>query len=414
MKVSIFILFASLVLSSQVFAQEDKLDNEYIKLLNDANALCRVKDYNKALINYDKILAKYPDHGKSNFYKGFIAYTNKDYKTAVLCLEKAAKKMPDNPDASKYLNLAKSKINEGTEEGIKNLTEIEKTNANDAELAYKIGLQYEKQNNVEKALEYYKKAEALGLSHNEALKRIPFIYFEKKQFDKALEYFQKVIQREPNEHTNYLNAGLAAEKMEKRDVAIKYYEKANDMFPGDADLLYKIGLLYDEKGDKATAAKFYKDANNNGYSKKDPDAEYNLGITLMESAQYIEAIEAFNKSIERGKNVANAYFKIGFIYGKMRKFRESVNAYESAIQHDKTNYVFYYNLGLAYKDLGNFEQTIRIGEEMSRSFPTKPHGFGLMCIGYSKIGDNDNAEKYKAKAMQVDPSYTLQETIKMK
>lgn len=403
LSIVMFFFVANTVLAGEEASKlTPTLSNVYNKARNDY----KNNNYSIALVGFNQVLAEVPNHTGSNFLKGFILYKQKDYKNAIPCLAKAHKNESANFDIVFYLGMSYYKSNDFNS-AIDYLTKAEKLKTDDAMLYYTLGSIYYSHKQTEKAIEYLKKSESLGVKDDVASVNLGSIYLEKQDFKNALAQYILLIAKYPNTFDYQYNAGVASEKLNQREAAMAYYEAANTIDPSNAQLQNKLGNLAQMKGDKDQASKYYKQANNNGLQDTDVNALYDLGCLYQQEKKYSDAIETFQQSIDKNQNVAKSYFKIALINGGLNNNREAISNYIKATESDPNMIVAYYNMGLIYKQMGNFKETVKIGDELSKKAPNDARGFGLMAIGYSYLGDNENAEKYRAKATEVDRSYTF-------
>jgi len=140
---------------------------------------------------------------------------------------------------------------------------------------------------------------------------------------------------------------------------------------GKVDSLVQVGIKYHDKGEYAKAIQVYNEA-----LKIDPKStlvNYELSMTYMYSGDNEKAIKHSDVVIKQKKDLLlPAYITKGSALSNSGKIKQAIKLYEEAIKKFGDNYLLYFNLG----------------------------------ISYSKIPDNDNAERSFIKAIMDKPSHT--------
>ena len=84
-----------------------------------------------------------------------------------------------------------------------------------------------------------------------------------------------------------------------------------------------------------------------------PEGEhFNRGFTYMESGEYENAIQEFDKAIQLHPNYAFSYRNRGLAYANLRQYQRAIQDFDKAIQIDPNNAPAYKHRGFAYRKLG--------------------------------------------------------------
>lgn len=89
---------------------------------------------------------------------------------------------------------------------------------------------------------------------------------------------------------------------------------------------------------------------------KDADSWFHLGDLYFRDAQYAQAVEAFQKTVEFKPDMGYAYVKMGTAYDRMNKPAEAIRALEQASKYMPEYPVIYNNMGVAYGKIGKFPE----------------------------------------------------------
>ena len=88
-------------------------------------------------------------------------------------------------------------------------------------------------------------------------------------------------------------------------------------------------------------------------------ANVNNGIELLEEENYEEAIKCFEKDIEKGKNLAEAYRGLGLAKYELGEYEEAVEALENASKNKtEKNATFYSLMADSYMQVGEYERAL--------------------------------------------------------
>ena len=82
--------------------------------------------------------------------------------------------------------------------------------------------------------------------------------------------------------------------------------------------------------------------------------QYNIKVF---QGKYVDAIEVFDKIIQKNPKIPSIYNNKGFCLLRMNKYLESVQAFQNAIQNKKDFSEAYNNLGFAFKKLGDYAKS---------------------------------------------------------
>ncbi len=209
---------------------------------------------------------------------------------------------------------------------------------------YRMGIAYDNQNNITKAIEYYnnyyKVCEEIGDNKgmSRSLNNIGIIYKNQGDIPRALEYYNKCL--ELNEKTgdkrvvaiSFLNIGIIYYDQGDYTKALDYYNKGLKSIKEIGDkggisyFLHNIAIVYARQGDTAKALDYNFQCiaicEELGDQSSTSKALGNIGNIYLEQGDKNKALEYYNKSLtikeEMGdKNgISNSLINIGFIYIK--------------------------------------------------------------------------------------------------
>jgi len=81
------------------------------------------------------------------------------------------------------------------------------------------------------------------------------------------------------------------------------------------------------------------------------NAQYNLGVTAMQSGQFEEAIQFFEEAIANSGRMFEACVNLGYIYFKLGNLEQVVEVNKKAVEIEPRYARGFANLGFAYLEL---------------------------------------------------------------
>jgi tetratricopeptide (TPR) repeat protein len=123
------------------------------------------------------------------------------------------------------------------------------------EAQIRAGELYRQIKRVDKALEFFQKAQKLKPDNFEANASLGNAYFDSRQFKDAETYYKKALEINPKDFVILTDLGATFIERETPnfDKALEYFEKALDEKPNYEPTIYNIGIAYLKKGEKEKA-----------------------------------------------------------------------------------------------------------------------------------------------------------------
>ncbi|WP_250595253.1 tetratricopeptide repeat protein [Flavobacterium amniphilum] len=157
---------------------------------------------------------------------------------------------PDSDDYKKHYYEMESYLMENCE-AIKrkiatNDVYREKSVSNDPEALkyYNLALKEDKNGNLQKAVEYYKKAIVFDPEFVFAYDNLGITYRKLKEYDKAIDAYEKSLKIDPNGLTPLQNIAIVYQHKKEYKKAIKAYERLAKLDAKNPEVFYGIGQVY--------------------------------------------------------------------------------------------------------------------------------------------------------------------------
>ena len=263
---SIIILIIVLVLT--LFAYPEFKTNRHKKFIDSGNTAIDKKEYDDAVIYYEKAIYWNKKNPNTYLYLG-NAFINIDkYDEAIKNFKTGIKIAPNHPELHKNLGHAYFKKDDYSN-AIKNFKELIDRDPQNIEAYLIVGyalLKQGKEKEVE-AIGYFKNAIKIAYDKIDvnAHTIVGYALLKQDKEDEAIGYFKNAIYMAPDKiNVNaYTTVGYALLKQGKEDEAIGYFKNAIDLAPDKIDvsvcrILGNVLLKHDEKEGEAII--YYKKA----------------------------------------------------------------------------------------------------------------------------------------------------------
>ncbi len=281
----------------------------------------------------DTLIKLFPS--KETFLRtGLIFLHSKDYKNALVVLERGIRKYPKSDQLRYYLSLAYIRT-KSFEKAMNYLNKIEK----DSEFFVDARIQMasiledeEKYNEAKKLIE-----ETLAIKPNEPSLYLVLgmIYEIQKEYKKAADIFRKGIDIAKDKESAELHfrLGVVLDKMKRQKEALRQMEEVIKINPDHAEALNYLGYSLAEKGiELDRAEQLIKKA-----LAIKPKSAYiidSLGWVYYKKGKIKKALPLIEKASKLMPNDPIVTEHLAEIYFKLGKFKEALSIYKKVIKLD--------------------------------------------------------------------------------
>lgn len=200
-----------------------------------------------------------------------------------------------------------------------------------AKVFHNTAWQFQKEGNVDKAIEYYRKALEENPNYVDAHNNLSIILAEQGRFDEAIVHSRKAIEERPNHIHAHHNLGRMLAEQGRFDEALVHFRKTVKLDPNFFD----------------------------GY--------LNLGFILHFQGEYDEAIETLRRALSIQTGIVGIHLRLGDCYEQKGMLDKAIAHYEEELKLDSDNALAHFGLGRALlaggkleRAIQNFKQTLAI------------------------------------------------------
>ena len=286
----------------------------------------------------------------------------------------------------------------------------EPTNAN---FNANMGAVLQKENRLDEALSYYKKAETYDPSNINTRINVGTLYQQKEDYRTAIKAYESVLILYPDNVMANLYRAQCYEKLGDDRIAQEGYKKVLAVDP-ENEIIKK--QMLDNVKKSSTPLEFLEYVKVNIPKKSQSDVVYDYAIELHKANKIDDAIYMYNEALALvdGKPSSEIFVNIALAQAQNGKFDDALNTLTTAqakFPNDKTIKTNINNISAMRADnlmdnaaaLYNnkkYEDAIKI--YLSVEPPTVNTMLGA-ATSYQQLGDRDNAIVYYKKALELKP-----------
>lgn len=241
-----------------IFAAENR-NSQVSALLDEATRLRSFGQRDAAIQKYEEANRFAPEDEEITRNLGILYFESSDYAKAILFLERALSKNPNDP----YIHLYLAESHSAT--GQTDLAESEyrqalQLNPDLTEAQYGLGLILESRGETQKALEYYRSVASKNPNHAGAFFQIGSIAYRQNNLKEAAEAFEQAALADPNMVSAHYNLGLVLTNLGNLEKAREEFKRAIMLDPSNALAFFQISQTYELQGFRQEAARGYQEA----------------------------------------------------------------------------------------------------------------------------------------------------------
>lgn len=196
------------------------------------------------------------------------------------------------------------------------------------------------------------------LDENDAESYIELGYYYEKdgEIDKAKECYRKAMERFPDYYGSYTNMGYYFAVYKKRpDIAMVLYEKALELNPEEPWALNNIGTILQDQGNWPEALNYYEKACKfrEGDDEKNYAIFHNLAWAYYKCKEYEKAWNIFIYLIKKYDNKHDIYSDFGCLNYKIGNYSNALQLFEKALSLCPESRYYKRLYRMSYKKINN-------------------------------------------------------------
>lgn len=302
---------------------------------------------------------------------------------------------------------------------------------------YQKALLHHQANDIELALQFYKKSYASNPKHFETLFLLGTCHIQLNNMKQAIFYLEQARNQKKDDPHVLMNLGIAYRKMQDFDSALQLFSHCLKLKPSNTDALNNIGTVYEDQKMHRQSIEAFSQALS--YDPSNPDF-------LMNRARAFIAYKAFAKALRDLKQVpvhsshySQAQYELFTILIVQEKITEAIKlgdaliadheqldsvvilkkliectlahnqaekakCYFQGLRTDDPDYKFYQ--AMIYQQSSRNEDAINIYQELVQSGYTNSSVYQNLAYEFARLKQHNMAQEYYMQAICMDKNNT--------
>lgn len=268
------------------------------------------------------------------------------------------------------------------------------TTAESSALAhYAMGMIYDNEGNINKALSEYKKALTYDDTSSFIHTRIGAAYLLKNKPEEAIYHLSIAKKHSPGNAKVHVLLALIYTSQKKFEDATREYQEIIKLKPGSVEALTSLADLYVIQEKMEEAAGVYEKLLETEEDLS-PSLHFNLALIYSRIGKLDSAADELKTVIELKPDYIEAYLALGVLYELKKDPQTGTSYYEEALKIDPLNEKVYRHLGSVYYQQKRVGEAIRQYQYLLKIYPKNLDGYVELSYIYL-------SEKKPEEAMEV-------------
>ncbi len=254
-----------------------------------------------------------------------------------------------------------------------------------------IGILYQRENQNEKAVEYYKKALELEGESADGVSKVAYAYIVIPNWDSSIVWFKKLLDYDSTNTSALINLSICYSSINDYEKSYEYTEKLLELEPNNTQSLFNAGQYWFLQMQDAAAAMA-------DVSDSLPDAKAKKkGMEELTAKHRDKAAGYFERILEVNPEDLDALKRLGILYLIGQKAEDAAAAFTKNMEIDPTDNDALDYLGQAYIQMGDFKRAVEPYEKLLENDPGNLDAWERIEELYRYTDQPDKAENAKAK-----------------
>ncbi len=335
----------------------------------------KLNDLNQAYTNYENSLKKNPNFFWSIFHLGVLNSKMGKQSDALSFLKKAYEMDKDSTEAiAKYSEqLTKSINSEEADLGIEILQKAKLNYLGNVEILCGLARAYENRGRLKDAILVLEEANSYTefYSNPNRLFLLAFFYEKDMNLNKAIQIYKSILALNKKHLQSLVHLGFILHNSREYKRAHKYFKFALKINPNLAPAHYGMGRIFQTMKNYQEALEHFGQAAKNDESNF--KAYFQMGIIHLDMLNYEKAKENFEKCLQQKSDFILGIVGLGNVYYELGDYTQAEKQHNKAVQLSDSNniqvFVSYANTLMALQKYDEaiyyYHEAIRVDPEIS-------------------------------------------------
>jgi len=360
------------------------------------------QEYNKALEQFDRIIAALPDFEKPYYGRALILYRREDYVKAKSDFQKVINYNPNDYKPYFYLGKISNNLKQ-YKDANKYLQQAAEINPDYSKIYLELGNIFFTQQKYRGAIPHYKKAVELDPTDKEGLQKLGESYYRTQIYYSAYSQFQKILESEPYEPAANFMIGITAYKQAVLSELIEAFLELFDVNIAEETKKKKLSGTRRERQQvyKEMVSSFRRamKGRNNFL-----EATFNLALTYHDMGNLDSAKIYYLETLQIDPNLVKAHIKLAKVYDAQGQKEQGLAEYKKVISIDPSYFVAHPTLGPEHNYINIMDVTLRELDEKLKDNPEDLTSNLTMAKIYDAQGFYGKAANILRKILKIRPN----------
>lgn len=250
-----------------------------------------------------------------------------------------------------------------------------------------------------KALKHYKLALSFDQQDEYSLENIMFCYGQLKRSDEAIEFLNGYLDKFAFSETAWYEYGQFYFNRKNYEEAIKGFDYLLAVNPQSVGVYANKAACFEAMGEYLKAIEVYKEMLELEYTKS--FTFYKIGLCYKENKQWVQALNAFQKSLRDDPQFYLSMMEQSYVYEEMGGMKEALHFAKEAVSLNDNNLDYQKRLAFLYIDSGMFEESLGCLKSLIDYEPTRFYNWYAYSEVLMLLGNYEDAVVILKKAIKM-------------
>jgi tetratricopeptide (TPR) repeat protein len=336
----------------------------------------RIDDAGRAYIHYNSACNARPQAAEPRYYMGLMHQSHGAHELAQRCFAEALRVEPTfvtpDPDPDNAL--------------------VTRSEEEVAQWYYRLSQALKQQKYEEEAERIYRALLQWRPQEFGARYLLGNLLARQRRFEEAVEEYGLV----PPQHRNFVEARLrmsAVLRLQKKTkLAYDLLFECAKLNPGNGQLFLNMGKLLYDMGLNVQAVRAFERSVQ--LLPRDPQAHYLLGFMYTVLGRESWALAAWRKAVELAPDAHSLRYDLGYMYVRKGRYDLAANEFQQVLGHWPDDVETNFMLGICYKELVEPARAIPLFEKVLRRNPRHAQALYFLGACYLQIGNTSLGKAY--------------------
>ncbi len=248
------------------------------------------------------------------------------------------------------------------------------------------------------ALKHYKLALSFDQQDDYSLENIMFCYNQLSRSDEALEFINSYLDKFSYSETGWYEYGQFHFAKKNYEEAIRGFDFLLAINSQSVGVYANKAACFEAMGAWQKAIEVYQEMLDLEYTKS--FTYYKIGLCYKENKQWVQALNAMQKSVRDDPQFYLALMEQSFIYEEMSAMREALHFAKEAVSLNENNLDFQKRLAFLYIDAGKFEESLDCLKKLVDYEPSRFYNWYAYSEVLMLLGEYEDAISLLSKAIK--------------